>query len=278
MLNNWATDWSDIYLREIYRLHRPPDGSPCRCGSLMPPRYRCDDCVAATLFCEGCLIERHRYIPTHRISVWNGSAWSRTSLCEQSFILILGDHTLPCPHGNKKNFLLGDLTGFHRISIVFCECAHCPDQAVQLLRAHILPCSEDNPSTGFTFRVLRLFHLASTDAKLSASRFYALLQRSTNNVMPHLHENRFREFLRATRQWMYLQDMKRAGVEHMKDALGSSLALRCPACPRLDVNYKMDDIKPGEECVFSYSCRSCCPKRPLDISLLSSFRTTVASS
>jgi hypothetical protein len=260
MLNKWATDWSDIYLREMYCLHRPPDGSPCRCGSLMPPQYRCDDCVAATFFCKGCLLNCHRYVPMHRISVWNGSAWSSTSLCEQSFILILGDHTLPCPHGNKKNFLLGDTTGFHWISIVFCKCAHCPDQAVQLLQAHILPCSEDNPSTRFTFRVLQLFHLASTDAKFSASRFYALLQCSTHNLMPHLHENQFREFLRTTRQWMFLQDMKCAGVERMKDASGSSLALQCPACPRLGVNYQMVDLKQGEEYVCSGSSHFRCPK------------------
>jgi hypothetical protein len=95
--------------------------------------------------------------------------------------------------------------------------------------------------------MLRLFHLASTDAKLSASWFYALLQRSTNNMMPHLHENCFREFLRATHQWMYLQDLKRDGVEQSSTLTGYSLALRCPACPCMNVNYGVEDVGSDEE-------------------------------
>jgi hypothetical protein len=65
--------------------------------------------------------------------------------------------------------------------------------------------------------------------------------------MPHLHENRFREFLRTTRQWMYLQDMKREGVEESSTVAGCSLALHCPACPRMNVNYGVEDVGQDEE-------------------------------
>jgi hypothetical protein len=247
MLRNWTDNWSTIYLRELYRHHSPPESVPCSCGSGLGSQYSCDDCFGLSRFCQSCLVSLHQHTPCHRVSVWTGSAWSRTSLSEVGLVLALGDHLTPCPKGNPRPFVIGDLSGFHRINVTFCECAHGAEWAVQLLRAHILPCSEQKPSTGFTFSMLRLFHLASTDAKLSASRFYALLQRSTNNMMPHLHQNRFREFLRASRQWMHLQDLKRAGVERSTSAESQSLALRCPACPRLNVNYSADDMAPGKE-------------------------------
>lgn len=75
------------------------------------------------------------------------------------------------------------------------------------------------------------------------------MQCQTNNLTPHLHLNRYREFMRATREWMYLQDHKRTG--HTSSTLNDpdSLANRCPTCPRLGVTYSEDDVLPGQEYV-----------------------------
>jgi hypothetical protein len=220
---------------------------PCSCGSRLGSQYSCDNCFGLSRFCQSCLVSCQQHTPCHQVSVWTGSAWSHTTLSEVGLVLALGDHLTPCLKGNPRPFVMGDLSGFHRINITFCKCAHGVEWAVQLLHTHILPCSEQKPSTGFTFSMLQLFHLASTNAKLSASRFYALLQCITNNMMAHLHQNHFWEFVRASRQWMHLQDLKCVGMERSPSAEIQSLALHCPACPRLNVNYSVDNMALGKE-------------------------------
>ncbi|KAG9083198.1 hypothetical protein FRC07_013981 [Ceratobasidium sp. 392] len=65
--------------------------------------------------------------------------------------------------------------------------------------------------------------------------------------MPHLHLNRLRKFIRASRMWTYLQDLKHAGAYNEAPTKGGSLALRCPACPRLGVNYEQTDVASGQD-------------------------------
>ncbi|KDN33781.1 hypothetical protein RSAG8_13130, partial [Rhizoctonia solani AG-8 WAC10335] len=74
----------------------------------------------------------------------------------------------------------------------------------------------------------------------------------TNNVEPHYHPDRLRELLRTTREWDHLQLLKRAGkVNRISKELGA-LAIRCPACPRRDVNYIPEDVTLGLEYPFAY--------------------------
>jgi hypothetical protein len=95
-----------------------------------------------------------------------------------------------------------------------------------------------------------MYDLLSTDAKLSGSRFHTILQRQTNNISPHHHRSRLRELLRVARQFMFLQVLKRAGQTNRRSAGLGDLALRCPACPLLDVNYIHMDVTEGLECVL----------------------------
>ncbi|KAG8794605.1 hypothetical protein FRC12_023289 [Ceratobasidium sp. 428] len=122
---------------------------------------------------------------------------------------------------------------------------------MQLLQANILPCSDSSPSAGFTFAALQLYHFASTESQLLASCFYLLLQRSTNNIMPHLHINHFQEFMCASRMWTYLQHLKRSGAYDSAPTTPGSLVLCCPACPHLEVNYKLSDVVSGQEYLYS---------------------------
>lgn len=247
MLAEWLVDWSDTYLHELYAHHRPPNSTrKCSCGQPDPPSFRCTDCLTHETMCKECLVSSHRALPAHRVQEWLGAAWSKTTLKKLGLSFALGDHGTPCNKGSSKDFVLGDTTGLHLISVTFCGCRHSAEPSMQLLRRRIFPCSDDEPATGFTFSALRQFHLASVDAKLSGSRYFSILQRSTNNLMPHENVNRFREFVRAARAWMFLQDHKRAGTFSISAERGLSLALRCPACPRLNVNYVDRDVSEGE--------------------------------
>ncbi|KAG8730762.1 hypothetical protein FRC10_002372, partial [Ceratobasidium sp. 414] len=46
---------------------------------------------------------------------------------------------------------------------------------------------------------------------MSGGRFYALLSRLTSSGSPNAVPNRYREFMRVSRAWMWLQTKKRAG-------------------------------------------------------------------
>src|SRR3712207_2022686 len=110
-----------------------------------------------------------------------------------------------------------------------------------------MPCSDFNPVSAFTLRALRMFDFLSANAKLSASRFQAVLQHQTNNAFPHAQVQRLRELLRVFQQYLLLQLLKRAGqITTTPKELGS-LALRCSACPRLGINYIKSDVEPGYE-------------------------------
>ena len=58
--------------------------------------------------------------------------------------------------------------------------------------------------------------------------------------MYNIHQDRYRELLRISRQWRDLQHRKRAGFGHHKDLASlntpGSLAIFCPACPQPGLN------------------------------------------
>jgi hypothetical protein len=76
--------------------------------------------------------------------------------------------------------------------------------------------------------------LLASEAKLSTHRYYNVLIRQTNTVLPHLVPKRYREFLRVQHQCVHLQDLKHAGSQDplLPNSLRGDLALHCPVCPR----------------------------------------------
>jgi hypothetical protein len=124
----------------------------------------------------------------------------------------------------------------------------------QLLKAQIYPCSDNQPSSGATFRVLCLFMLLASEAKLSTHCYYNVLTQQRNSIFPHLVPDCYWEFLHVHRHWVHLQDLKRAGCQHplLPPSVRRDLALRCPACPRLDYNHKAKDIDHGKWSIHSH--------------------------
>ncbi|KDN34347.1 hypothetical protein RSAG8_12552, partial [Rhizoctonia solani AG-8 WAC10335] len=231
MLLDWKNNWGQLFLAEMYGHNGIPELRPCLCEHPVGARYR------------GSL--------THHISLWDGHTWTRTSLNVMKQVIEAGKHLGPCNRTSAQSLLLGDVMGFHEVSVTYCGCDRRPDECVQLLRTAIMPCSTKHPGSGFTFRALRLYDLLAYDAKLSCSHYHAVLQRQSNNVSPQLHQSRLRELLRVSREWSFLQSLKRSGqVSFSPQGLGT-LTLRCPACPCLKLNHILSDVAIGEEYLYA---------------------------
>lgn len=206
--------------------------------------FDCIDCLHQRVLCGPCLSKAHRSLPTHRFRVWTGTCFERVPASVAGYRFHLGHGGAPCDYGHDRTFTLGDVNGIHSIVVRFCRHPGRGDAAHQLLAARIFPCSDERPESGFTFSVLRNFYLLATEGKVSTQRYYNVLVRHSNNAFPHLVPDRYREFSRVARQWDHLQDLRRAGVFSVDPSLSTrgDLVLRCPACPRLNVNYQISDV------------------------------------
>ncbi|KDN34990.1 hypothetical protein RSAG8_11964, partial [Rhizoctonia solani AG-8 WAC10335] len=251
MLQEWTTQWGPTFLWELYGQYDAPSKHLCLCSVPTGNRFRCDDCITSVRYCADCLPGAHIASPTHRISIWTGKTWSRTSLHEQNIIYPIGSHPGRCVCSSAKPLLLGDITGFHELLVTYCDCGPHSKHCIQLLRTGMMPCSTEKPGSAFTIRCLRLFDLLAADSKLYTSRYHAVMQRQNNNVYPHAHHQRLRELLRVVCEWQFLQLLKRNGQTTTTPKELGVLALRCPACPWLDMNYISADITAGQEYLFA---------------------------
>ncbi|KAJ7253593.1 hypothetical protein C8J57DRAFT_1519322 [Mycena rebaudengoi] len=226
--------------------------------------HRCIDCVGGgQLLCKDCLVERHRQLPLHRVQVWTGEFFSRTTLRALGLRMQLGhwegsDHrcALPTPVRDDR-FVIMDEHGIHQVSVDFCGCGTGGSHNTQLLRSGLYPATTTNPRTAATLTVLRVFHLLSFESKCSSYEFYHTLARESDNSGLDPPQNRYHEWRRMTREWRNLQMLKRAGRGH--DATGPAgtspgeCALLCPACPQPGKNLPLDWEKASEEQKFLYA-------------------------
>jgi hypothetical protein len=127
----------------------------------------------------------------HAVSIkkWTGHFFQATSLNEEGFTLHLGHDGAPYPSiegqaEKKKLLVVVDVSGIHQLHIGWCQCEDSPGADIQLLRNLLFPASTLNPSTAFTFKLLRYFHIDSVECKTSALSFFSKLQRLTNESSP----------------------------------------------------------------------------------------------
>lgn len=245
MSQDWLNGCAQSYLNRILRgeaLGSHP--SNCAdCGALAP-MFKCKDCLNNGLLCQPCLLKRHQHFPCHRFLEWNGKHFTKRTSKELGYVFHLGHGGNSCDLGKTCDFILGDMSGIHDIRIRFCRHPGKLDFPKQLLDAHIFPCSDKRPQSGFTFAVLKKFHLLATEAKLASQRYYNVLVCQTSAVLPEQVPDRYREFMRVCRQWDHLQDLKWAGLRTTRQdsPVEGDLALRCPACPREGVNFFLEDV------------------------------------
>lgn len=138
-----------------------------------------------------------------------------------------------------------DITGIHQIRTRFCRCTPLVNIPLsdQLLRMGLFPSSMKKTRTVFTFRVLDDCHLANLEGKVSTFKYYNKLKRLTSNAFPSMGIDRYREFLRALRQWRDVRVRQRAGEAFQPaghEIPIGGLAQFCPTCPQPGVNLPAD--------------------------------------
>ncbi|KAF7327520.1 CxC2 domain-containing protein [Mycena kentingensis (nom. inval.)] len=223
------------------------------------PKFRCCSCHPQ-LVCQDCIVLQHAKMPYHWIEEWNGTYFRRTSLKKLGLRIQVGHaagETCSLPQPGHQDFTILHDNGIHSVALDFCGCAfrgRVP-HAVQLLRSRLYPSTGSKPQTCCTFACLDSFHAASLHGKISAYDYYRSLEYLSDGsgVKP---VDRYKPFLRMTRQYRHLLILKRGGRGHTSDPIHEtppgSLAIRCPACPRPGVNLPEDwqNASPEDRCLY----------------------------
>ena len=151
-----------------------------------------------------------------------------------------------------------DTTGIHEIRTRFCRCHPLTSNPLytQLINMGLYPSSIERTRTVFTFRVLHHFDLTNLEGKTSAWQYYSTLRRLSSNIFPETAVDRYRELMRALRQWRDLTSRRRAGIpfDRTVSLTPGSLALFCPACPQPGINLPANWKDDPEQYVPSFHC------------------------
>ncbi|KAH9890400.1 hypothetical protein C8Q73DRAFT_652264 [Cubamyces lactineus] len=242
----------DVYLTELLRHDGRGPYARSRCGSCAegfqggPAVVRCLDCSPSAHVCQICVVQQHRHCPWHRIQRWGGCAYQRTTLKDLGMIVRLG-HEADCSVCSnpvlRTSFTVVDTNGRHAVAIEFCGCdkaRDAGDHVQQLLRHRLYPATDVDPNTAFTFSLLEHYHIQSLQGKISMYDYYTSLERLTDNTGTQRLSDRYKAFMRVVSQWRHLKRLKRSGHGHDPTGVGGTqageLAVRCPACPRPNVN------------------------------------------
>ncbi|KAJ7058985.1 hypothetical protein C8F01DRAFT_990382 [Mycena amicta] len=243
------------YLDELLRsegLGRHWEHPRCAvCGADGLRLFRCRPC-GQFLQCETCLRERHQQQPLHRPEVWNGDFWAPCSLFRDSTTAVqlamvhqLGHHGFECPYPARRSpdrpwtLTVMDHGGIFKVDVRFCGCSdslrHPHGHLSQLMDNGWYPATTIDPSTCATYALLELFRLLKVVANVNANDFVHTLERLTDATHTKKVADRYKSFVRMSRQWDFLTRAKRAGRGHqpngVKNTPPGGLAVRCWACP-----------------------------------------------
>ncbi|KAJ7080717.1 hypothetical protein C8R43DRAFT_909900 [Mycena crocata] len=264
-----------LYLEESLRFHGLGDScvsqrcALCLCPVGVAARkpeakrfFRCGLC-GVFLQCQDCCVKRHSLMPLHFLEEWNGQFWERTTLQAIGLVYQLGHEGFTCnvPDPSVRSMTVLDTNGIHEIQYHYCKCDR-SDKANnlrQLLRNGWYPASQTDPDTCATLRCLDLFRLLNVVGNINARDFITSLERLTDAVaatglkwMP----NRYKSFLLMSRQYAFLQRVRRAGRGHdpagLKATKAGECAVTCWACPydgrNLPANWR--DVDPKHRYLF----------------------------
>ncbi|KAJ7821736.1 hypothetical protein B0H13DRAFT_2377113 [Mycena leptocephala] len=236
-------------------------GSPdCyeQCGECKrpDPLFRCarQACVGSGMYCEVCIVNLHRQLPTHMIERWNGEFFTplmQSDLDVEARIQLGHVPGTFCPRARPahKDFVIIDVLGIRVVKLNFCGCDSTIEHRQQLMRACLWPATSIDPQTCATFNAIRLFEVQNCLGKISAYDFVRSLELLTNNDgmetvdkkgTPKPPPDRRRAFRAIVRQYRMMQMHKRAGRVHDDSGVSGTrqgeLALPCRACPQPGMN------------------------------------------
>jgi hypothetical protein len=173
----------------LERYANPHESETCRCGGGQR-LVHCRNCFRYETSCALCFAKAHHHLPFHWAFIWDSGKGhfikhDYSSLSEDCAIQ-LGDHihgAAPCdPTRSATLFTIVHSNGIHATRIRFCRCPGAPDKVTQLMRSQLFPGTHQDPKTGFTFEVLKQFHMHNLQSKCGAFDFILSLRRLTDNV------------------------------------------------------------------------------------------------
>ena len=218
--NDFLREWiprRESFLQLLLELEGRSGDHLCHQCRANEGHFRCSDCIGDLAHCHKCFMEHHKLLPFHRIKMWNGKYFGKTTLHDQGYVMHLGHHGEMCPdtedpwldidgdiHLTEDIDLLQDgmdrhskdimedgpvnmvhTTGIFKHKVRWCQCPGAPDKTVQLFQMRLFPASHVRPQTAFSFDVLDHFHVDAMECKTAASSFVKKLCRLTNNAFPH---------------------------------------------------------------------------------------------
>lgn len=257
-LREWLDTWADEFLKEFYAKDSPPQNPHCTiCHKKMETVHRCTSCVGQEPICSACIVDRHQYIPTHRIQTWDKTFWVDDSLYSDDLgmVLNLGHGHLPCPSNTRKwDLLVGDINGFTSIKVRYCTCCKKGEQPIhrtrQLLRAGLFPCSHGQPRSAMTLPLLEMYNLLTTVGRTSGHKYYSVLEQFSNPGFPGEVDDRYRELMWAHRRYLHIAQLRYAS--HLfpphpdLDSSPGDQSFDCVACPRPGFNFEWAEVSEEE--------------------------------
>ncbi|KAI9431761.1 hypothetical protein H4582DRAFT_1822014 [Lactarius indigo] len=277
-MKQWV-ELRDRYLHVLLEMEGRGRSDKCSMCS-KKPEIKCLDCFGPLLFCKDCCLEAHRNSPFHRPLLWNATHYTPVTLHSLGFVLCIGHGGMPCPRtpeGPSTNpdisdrlfdsldmspdsndsdssrvqtadsgnplFTVVDRSGIFDMEVVFCICPGMDNIGEQLLQSGLFPSTFWQIEILFTFTVLEDFILDNLECKTTAQQYYSKLQSMTSKMFPNNVQNRYKQLLRASRQWRDLKGRMESGLGHQSEGEScpdGAMAIFCPACPQPGINLPKD--------------------------------------
>ncbi|KAF9549373.1 hypothetical protein CPC08DRAFT_648216, partial [Agrocybe pediades] len=262
-LHFW-TPHIDTYIEEFLRLEGRGDADTEKCmnfeschSSLKDngEAFRCKDCDTEALYCRGCMLDIHQNLPLHRIQIWTGTHFRKTTLKVIGLRIQLGHFNKRCAlpiQAFNDDFSIIAMNGIHKVALDYCGCQTASPKTVQLLRFRLFPSTVVDPKTAATFAVLEHFQLLSFMSQVNAYDFYRTLSRIMDNTGVNTPSDLYPVFLRIVREWWHIRLLKRMGRGHSPSGANGTAegecAIRCHACLQFGRNIPEDwKSQPEEE-------------------------------
>ncbi|VDC04364.1 unnamed protein product [Peniophora sp. CBMAI 1063] len=251
----WKFKWRERFLDEYLRVDGRAEAlglEQCPgCGQDGFPGYRCEDCRGADL-CKDCIVHWHRYAPLHKIERFNERLgfYERANGADVGIRLQLlhrpGEVCKFRSLHTVENCTVIHTNGIHKIPVDFCKCELGRDipNHIQLMRWRLWPATCENPRTATTFEALDLFTRLSVLGRLNIYDFHRALEAATDGAMLKGIACVRQQLSDCARQFRHILMFKRAGRGHEPGGIAGTppgaCAIRCPACPNLDLNVPKD--------------------------------------
>lgn len=178
--------FGDILHAMLAAESKPTIGKPCSCGQANAFRVcHCQDCTFFDPCCPSCFINSHICTPHHWVKLWNGRFFERKDISEIGHVITYGhdSHGRQCPHANALQLIIVDLNGVHKTKVAFCACiGRTQDPFNHLLQARLFPATISAPQIGFTFTLLKDFHLNTLTSKKSPYDYLMAIRQKTSNT------------------------------------------------------------------------------------------------